>query len=162
MMNLMIKTATGRYRQANKAEVLEVAGQYLAAKLQAEEGTLLTSPRATREFLMTTLAPRDAEVFCALWLDNRHRLIQFDEMFNGTIDGSSVHPREVVKRALELNAAAVIFAHNHPAGIATPSQADELITLRLRDALSLVDIRVLDHLVVGKGQVASLAEMGLI
>ena len=97
-----------------------------------------------------------------LFLDNRHRLISADEMFQGTIDGASVHPREVVKRALSLNAAAVILAHNHPSGVADPSQADELITHRLRDALAIVDIRCLDHLIVGGASVTSLAERGVI
>jgi DNA repair protein RadC len=104
----------------------------------------------------------EREVFGCLFLDNRHRLIALEEMFLGTIDGASVHPREVVKRALKLNAAAVILAHNHPSGVAEPSQADELITARIRDALALVDIRVLDHLVVGGTTVTSFAERGLI
>jgi DNA repair protein RadC len=101
-------------------------------------------------------------VFCALFLDNRHRLIACDELFRGTIDGASVHPREVVRQALARNAAAVILAHNHPSGIAEPSQADELITLRLKDALGLVDIRVLDHLIVGDSRCVSLAERGVL
>jgi DNA repair protein RadC len=101
-------------------------------------------------------------VFCCLYLDNRHRLTGFDELFRGTIDGASVHPREVVREALEHRAAAVILAHNHPSGVAEPSQADELITQRLRDALALVDIRLLDHVIVGDGACISLAEQGLI
>jgi DNA repair protein RadC len=107
-------------------------------------------------------AGQQREVFGCMFLDNRHRLIRFDEVFHGTIDGASVHPREVVKLALARNAAAVILAHNHPSGVAEPSQADELITARLRDALSLVDIRVLDHLVVGGTTVTSFVERGLI
>jgi DNA repair protein RadC len=95
-------------------------------------------------------------------LDNRHRLIAFDELFRGTIDGASVHPREVVRQALARNAAAVILAHNHPSGVAEPSQADELITQRLKEALALVDIRLLDHLVVGDGSCVSFAEKGLL
>ena len=102
------------------------------------------------------------EVFCVLYLDGRHRLIEYVELFRGTIDGASVHPREVVKQALEKNAAAVIFAHPHPSGIAEPSQADELITRRLKDALAIVEIRVLDHLIVAAGDVISFAERGLL
>jgi DNA repair protein RadC len=162
MTNLMIRSATGRYRNANKAEVLEVAAQYLAAELQTQTGQPMTSPSAVRQFLLQALAARDAEVFCILFFDNRHRLIQFEEMFRGTIDGASVYPREVVRRTIELNAAAVVLVHNHPSGIAEPSQADEMITQRLRDALALIDVRVLDHLVVGRGQVVSFAERGMI
>jgi DNA repair protein RadC len=101
-------------------------------------------------------------VFCVLFLTNRHRVIAFEEMFRGTIDGATVHPREVVKQALRLNAAAVILAHNHPSGVSEPSRADEAITRRLRDALALVDIRVLDHLIVGGSEITSLAERGLL
>ncbi len=120
------------------------------------------SPRATRDFLTARLRDRSYEVFCCLHLDNRHRLIAFDELFRGTIDGASVHPREVVKQALARNAAAVILAHNHPSGVAEPSQADELITQRLKEALALVDIRLLDHVIVGDGSCLSFAEKGLI
>jgi DNA repair protein RadC len=108
------------------------------------------------------LRDRAYEVFCCLHLDNRHRLIAFDELFRGTIDGASVHPREVVRQALARNAAAVILAHNHPSGVAEPSQADELITHRLKEALALVDIRLLDHLIVGDGSCVSFAEKGLL
>lgn len=123
---------------------------------------VLQNPRAVRDYLAVHYAGLEREVFGCLFLDNRHRLIAVEEMFLGTVDGASVHPREVVKRALKLNAAAVILAHNHPSGVAEPSQADELITARIRDALALVDIRVLDHLVVGGSAVVSLAERGLI
>jgi DNA repair protein RadC len=102
------------------------------------------------------------EVFCCLYLDKRHRLIHFEELFRGTIDGASVHPREIVKLALQRNAAAIIIAHNHPSGVAEPSQADEMITQRVKDALGLVDIRLLDHIVVGDGVSVSLAERGLL
>ena len=141
MTDLMVRSATGRYRRARKEEVLEVAAQYLAAALQRRVSRPLTSPSAVERFLVQALAPRDAEVFCAMFLDNRHRLIQFDEMFRGTIDGSSVHPREVVRRTLELNAAAIVLAHNHPSGVAEPSQADEAITRRLTEALALIDVQ---------------------
>jgi DNA repair protein RadC len=123
---------------------------------------VLTSPNAVREYLAVHYAGKEREVFGCLFLDSRHRLIAVEEMFLGTVDGASVHPREIVKRALKLNATAVILAHNHPSGVAEPSQADELITVRLRDALALVEIRVLDHLIVGGTRVVSLAERGLV
>jgi DNA repair protein RadC len=122
----------------------------------------LTAPSATREYLTTMLAPEERELFVMLALDNRNRLLASEILFAGTIDGASVHPREVVKCALRHNAAAVIFSHNHPSGVAEPSQADELITRRLRDALALVDVRVLDHFVVGAGCSYSFAERGLL
>ena len=125
-------------------------------------GPALESPAATRNFLVSRLRDLPYELFCCLYLDNRHRLIAFQELFRGTIDGASVHPREVVREALCRNAAAVILAHNHPSGVAEPSQADELITLRLKEALALVDIRVLDHLIVGDSRCASFAERGLL
>jgi DNA repair protein RadC len=125
-------------------------------------GPALESPAATKALLVARLRDQPYELFCCLFLDNRHRLIAFDELFRGTIDGASVHPREVVRQALHRNAAAVILAHNHPSGVAEPSQADELITLRLRDALALVDIRVLDHLIVGDTRCVSLAERGVL
>lgn len=161
-MQLMIRSTAGRYRAANKAEILTAAGEILALSLNSQIRMPIESPSATGRLLIQTFSARDEEVFAVLFLDNRHRLIAFVEMFHGTIDGASVHPRVVVKRALELNAAAVIFAHNHPAGIPEPSQADEMITLRLREALGLVEIRVLDHVVVGGGRIVSFAERGLI
>ncbi|MCX7035056.1 MAG: DNA repair protein RadC [Proteobacteria bacterium] len=139
---------------------LELSRRHYREALQA--GPALEAPQAARNFLQAQLRDRPYEVFCCLHLDNRHRLIAFDELFRGTIDGASVHPREVVKQALSRNAAAVILAHNHPSGIAEPSHADELITARLRDALALVDIRVLDHLVVGDTRCVSFAERGLL
>jgi DNA repair protein RadC len=125
-------------------------------------GAALVNSRATREFVHMRLRDLKYEVFCCLFLDNRHRVTAFEELFKGTIDGATVHPREVVKRALARNAAAVILVHNHPSGVAEPSQADELITRRLKEALALVDIRVLDHLVVGDGVCESFAERGLL
>jgi len=139
---------------------LELSRRHYREALQA--GPALEAPQAARNFLQAQLRDRPYEVFCCLHLDNRHRLIAFDELFRGTIDSASVHPREVVKQALSRNAAAVILAHNHPSGIAEPSHADELITARLRDALALVDIRVLDHLVVGDTRCVSFAERGLL
>ena len=135
---------------------LELARRHYAEALKT--GPRPRFPRATRDFLIARLRDPPHEVFCCLHLDNRHRLIAFDELFRGTIDGASVHPREVVKQALARNAAAVILAHNHPSGVAEPSQADELITRRLRDALALVDIRVLDHLIVADTGCLSFAE----
>jgi DNA repair protein RadC len=137
-----------------------VARRHYAADVSA--GQSLNSPGDTSRFLISRLRDRPFEVFCCLYLDARHRLIAFEELFRGTIDGASVHPREVVRQALAHNAASLIFAHNHPSGVAEPSRADELITLRLRDALALVDIRVLDHLIVAGPRVVSLAEKGLI
>jgi len=139
---------------------LELARRHYAEALRA--GPVLDCPPATREFLVARLRDSPHEVFCCLHLDNRHRLIAFEELFRGTIDGASVHPREVVKQALAHNAAALILAHNHPSGIAEPSQADELITRRLREALALVDIRILDHIIVADTGCLSFAERGLL
>lgn len=125
-------------------------------------GSAAKNPQATRDFLHMRLRDLPYEVFCCLWLDKRDRVIAFDELFRGTIDGASVYPREVVKQALARNASAAILAHNHPSGIAEPSYADELITRKLRDALALVDIRVMDHLIVGDGVCLSMAERGMV
>ena len=141
------------------------AARELVRRLMLEEmrrGPVLGNPSAVRDHLLTHYAGAEREIFSVLYLDNRHRVICMEELFAGTIDGASVHPREVVKLALARNAAAVILAHNHPSGVAEPSQADELITVRIRDALALVDIRVLDHIVVGNGACVSMAERGLI
>lgn len=124
-------------------------------------GACLSSPKAVADYLKVTLSPRPHEVFVVLFLDNRHRLIEAQEMFRGTIDGSSVYPREIVKTALALGAAAVIFGHNHPSGVAEPSTADEAITRRLKDALALIDVRVVDHLIVARTSHVSMAERGL-
>ena len=124
-------------------------------------GDPLSDPDAERYYLTAKLRDYRSEVFACLFLDNRHRVIQYEEMFHGTIDGASVHPREVVRRALHHNAAAVIFAHNHPSGVAEPSQADERITQKLKDALHLIDVRVLDHFVIGDS-VVSFAERGML
>lgn len=129
---------------------------------RAAKGPVMSAPGQVRVYLERTLTLRTYEVFCILYLDNRHRLIAMQELFRGTIDGASVHPREVVREALARNAAAVLLAHNHPSGVAEPSQADELITRRLREALALIEVRVLDHFIVGCGQTVSLAERGLV
>lgn len=131
-------------------------------KRRFARGAFLTDPNATKRYLTLHLGHLEHEVFSCIFLDNRHRIISFDIMFYGTIDGASVHPREVVKKALAYNAAAVIFAHNHPSGIPEPSQADQSITQRLKSALSLVDIRVIDHIVVGESEPVSFAERGML
>jgi DNA repair protein RadC len=139
---------------------LELSRRHLFSTLQ--RGDALTSPDHTRRYLSAQLRDRRQEVFACLFLDNRHRVLGYEELFYGTIDGASVHPREVMRRCMVHNAAAVILAHNHPSGVAEPSRSDEQITGRLRDALALVDIRVLDHMVIGDGQVVSLAERGML
>jgi len=150
----------GLVRYAELQAAAEISRRQLSQSLRA--GPLLASPKATRDFLSARLRDLEHEVFCCLYLDKRHRLIQFEELFRGTIDGASVHPREIVKLALQRNAAAVIVAHNHPSGVAEPSQADELITQRVKEALGLVDIRLLDHIIVGDGVSVSLAERGVL
>ncbi len=140
--------------------VLEMSKRYLDETLARQSA--ISSPDDTRQYLKAQLRDRPYEVFAALFLDNRHQVIKFEELFRGTIDGASVYPREVVKKALDHNAAAIIIAHNHPSGVAEPSQADERITHRLKDALGLVDIRLLDHLIIGDGDIVSLAERGVI
>lgn len=137
---------------------LELGRRYLDAELRERE--VLTDPERSARYLKSRLSAYPYEVFACLFLDNRHRVIAFEELFRGTIDGASVHPREVVRRCLAHNAAAVILAHNHPSGVAEPSSADRAITLRLRDALVLIDVRVLDHFVIGEGAPTSLARRG--
>jgi DNA repair protein RadC len=139
---------------------LELGRRYLEEALQ--RGDALSSPADTRRYLTAKLRHYPHEVFACLFLDNRHRVIAYEELFRGTIDGASVHPREVVKRALDHRAAAVIFAHNHPSGAPEPSRADEAITRRLKDSLALIDVRVLDHFVVGDGEPVSFATRGLL
>ena len=150
----------GEAKYAQLQASLEMGRRFLAEKLRRE--VLLGSTRDTRDFLQAQLRDRKNEVFCVLFLDNRHRVLAFEELFQGTLNGTAVYPREVVKRALRLNAAAVILVHNHPSGVAEPSRADELLTGRLKEALALVDIRLLDHLVVGDGEMVSFSERGLI
>lgn len=149
----------GEAKYVQLQAVLEMSRRYLAEKVR--RGDPLTDPDAVRHYLTAKLRDYRSEVFACLFLDNRHRLIQYEEIFYGTVDGASVYPREVVRRALHHNAAAVIFAHNHPSGVAEPSDADEYITRQLREALRLIDVRVLDHFVVGD-QVVSFAERGLL
>jgi DNA repair protein RadC len=148
----------GTAKYAQLQAVLEMARRHLAEQLQREDP--LENPDVTRRYLVSRLRHLPHEIFACLFLDNRHRVISYEELFRGTIDGASVHPREVVKRALHHNAAAVILAHNHPSGVAEPSRADIQLTRRLIDALALVDIRVLDHFIIGDGDGVSLAERG--
>ncbi|OAI05349.1 RadC family protein [Methylomonas methanica] len=150
----------GDAKYAQLQAVLEMARRHFAEILQ--RGNALTSPDITRAYLSAQLRSYSFEVFACLFLDNQHRVIQWEELFRGTIDGASVYPREVAKRALFHHAAAVIFAHNHPSGINEPSQADRQITDKLKQALALFDIRVLDHFIVGDGQPFSFAEHGLL
>lgn len=150
----------GPAKYAQLQAVLEMARRCLLEDLR--RGDQLTSPSQTKAYLRAQLRSLPHEVFACLFLDNQHRVIAFEELFFGTIDSAQVYPREVVKRALRHNAAAVIFAHNHPSGVAEPSRADQQITQRLIQALGLLDIRVLDHLVVGDLEVVSMAERGLL
>ena len=140
------------------AGIEEIAAAYIECT-KGTVGSVIRSPMDTEDFLKARLAGLEHESFCIIYLDNRHRVIDFDELFRGTVDGTSVYPREVVKESLARNAAAIILAHNHPSGVAEPSQADERITKRLKAALELVDIRVLDHLIVGE-TVTSMASRG--
>lgn len=150
----------GPAKRAQLRAVLEVARRCLSEDLKA--GAALTSPGAVRDYLRLLLGDRPHEVFVCLWLDAQHRVLESRELFRGTLTQTSVYPREVVKAALSANAAAVIFAHNHPSGVAQPSQADELLTRNLRDALALVEVKVLDHFIVAGRQALSFAERGLL
>lgn len=140
--------------------VLEICRRYLALRLKRARG--LPDPQATKNYFQVWLRDRPRETFACLFLDNQHRPIACEAMFQGTINSATVYPREVVRRSLEHRAAALIFAHNHPSGVAEPSAADRDLTQRLKDALALVDIRVLDHLVIGDGETTSFAERGLL
>lgn len=148
----------GEAKYVQLQAVLEIARRHLAEALQS--GAALGSPRDAGDYLRARLRDREHEVFALLFLDSQHRVLAYDEISRGTLDGAAVYPREVVKAALGRNAAAVIFAHNHPSGLAEPSAADRVLTERLKQALGLVDIRVLDHLVIGEGAPVSFAERG--
>lgn len=150
----------GDAKYAQLQAVMEMARRYFTEVLQ--QGDALTSPEITKAYLNAQLRGYPFEVFACLFLDNQHRVIQWEELFRGTIDSASVYPREVVKRALHHNAAAVIFAHNHPSGVREPSRSDRLITDKLQQALALIDIRVLDHFIVGDGEPYSFAEHGIL
>jgi DNA repair protein RadC len=155
-----VKGLGGSAKRAELLAVLELARRALVAELA--QRTVFDSPQAVRDYLRLQLAELAHEVFAVLFLDAQHRLLCFDEMFRGTLTQTSVYPREVLKRALGLNAAAVILAHNHPSGVAEPSRADEFLTQQLKTALALIDVRVLDHFVVARGGLVSFAERGLL
>ena len=155
---LMVKEEDGTYRPARGEEIVEAAKETLSGRFQ--RGETLSTSLDTRDYLWLQMAGYEQEVFGILWLDNRHRVIAFEELFKGTIDGTTVHPREVVKSALRHNAAACILCHNHPSGFTEPSRNDKSITRRVRDALALVEVRTLDHFVVGESTY-SFAEHGL-
>lgn len=150
----------GDTRPATGDEIIAAAHLALDAKIKRQGN--ITSPADARAFVSLRLGNLPHEVFAVLFVDAQHRIIEFREMFRGTLSQTSVYPREIVKEALQLNAAAVILAHNHPSGVAEPSRADEYLTQTLKSALTLVDVRVLDHLVVAGGQVTSFAERGLL
>lgn len=155
---LYVRCRARRYEPATPDQVLEAAQLIVDARMQ--RGMSFKDPTAACEFFRDKLGSREREVFAAAMLDTRHRLIDYAELFFGTVDGAEVHPREVVKQALRQNAAAVIVAHNHPSGETEPSAADRTVTARLKQALALVDIRLLDHVIVGGHQSLSLAAKG--
>lgn len=150
----------GPAKFAQLQAVMEMARRALAEELKS--GDIMESPQSVRNYLRLSLGGKSHEVFVGIFLDARHRTISTEELFRGTLTQASVYPREVVKRALFHNAAAMIFAHNHPSGVAEPSKADEMLTQSLKQALALIDIRVLDHFVIGSEEVVSFAERGLI
>ena len=150
----------GQSRYATLQAAVELGKRYCAEK--AFRDGPLSSPASVAEFLMSKLRDREREIFAVVYLDNRNCVLHYDELFMGTINGASVHPREVVKSVLRHNAAAIVISHNHPSGVAEPSQSDTAITRKLKEALELVDVKLLDHLVIGDGEYVSLNERGLI
>jgi DNA repair protein RadC len=150
----------GPAKAAQFAAAFEILRRSLDEKVK--ERSALTSPGAVRDYLRLTLGRREEEVFVCIWLDAQHKVLAAEEAFRGTLTQTSVYPREIVKAALRQNAAAVIFAHNHPSGVAQPSRADELLTRNLKDALALVEVKVLDHFIVAGNQALSFAERGLL
>ena len=157
---LLVRDVDGQYRVASADEVLSQAWDVLADRVKP--GVTLSSPQDVKDYLRLAIGMLEHEVFCVVFLDSQHRIIELRQMFRGTVTQTSVYPREVVKESLELNAAAVILAHNHPSGAADPSRADEYLTQTLKSALALVGVRVLDHLVVVGADVCSFAERGLV
>jgi DNA repair protein RadC len=157
---LYTRDEQGQFEIASGALILDAAKTQLRSRIR--HGTPLNNPQLVRDFLTVTLGDRDCEYFCLLLLDTRHRLLQFVELFRGTIDGARVYPREVVKAVLDAQAAAVVVVHNHPSQVAEPSAADELITRKLRSALDVIEVRLLDHLIVAGAEVVSFAERGLL
>lgn len=165
MHAFILNEATGEYDincPVTSDSIISMADELLVERLARPGAECFQNPEDVKIFLKLRLAHHKSEMFAVLFLDNRHRMLAFDEMFQGTIDGASVHPREVVRRVLEHNAAAVILAHNHPSGDPEPSRADAQLTRRLSDALGLIDVRCLDHIVVGAEETVSFAERGLI
>jgi DNA repair protein RadC len=158
--NLFLHGADGAVEPASNEQILAAARQVLAHRVR--RGASLNSPQKVREYLTVRLGYLDHEIFAVILLDKRYRVIEYVELFRGTIDGASVHPREVVKLVLAKGAAACLLVHNHPSGVEDQSQADELITTRLVQSLALIDVRVVDHLIVGAGNVLSFAESGLL
>lgn len=157
---LLVQDVAGTYRVAEPQEVMAAAMRMLAGQLRGTE-VLLDSPAVVRDYLRLKLGTLEHEVFAVIHLDAQHRVIEYVEMFRGTVSQASVYPREVVKEALAHNSAALMLVHNHPSGAATPSRADEALTMKLRKALELVDVRVIDHLIVGGTEIYSMAEHGL-
>ncbi|MDE1948155.1 MAG: DNA repair protein RadC, partial [Burkholderiales bacterium] len=150
----------GPAKRAELLAVMEMARRALAQPLRS--APVFDAPGRVKDYLALELGGREREVFAVLFLDAQHRLLRLEEMFQGTLTQTSVYPREIVRRALTLGAGAVVLAHNHPSGVAEPSRADEFLTRSLQSALALVDVRVLDHIVVGRGEVVSMAERGLL
>jgi DNA repair protein RadC len=157
---LRAEAGLGAAKASRLLAALELGRRYLACQLREPEA--LAHPSACADYLRARIGAYPYEVFACLFLDNRHRILAFEELFRGTLDGASVHAREVVRRSLQHNAAAVIFAHNHPSGVAEPSQADRVITAELKRALALIQVRVLDHFIVGAGAPTSFAARGLL
>jgi len=158
--SLLVRDVTGDYRLANADEVLLAAQRVLARQMRGSEA--LNSPQLVRDFLRVKLGALEHEVFAVIHLDAQHRVIEYVEMFRGTVSQASVYPREVVKESLARNSAALLLVHNHPSGVAEPSRADEMLTQTLKSALALVDVRVLDHLIVAGNTIMSFAERGLL
>jgi DNA repair protein RadC len=158
--SLLVRDVTGDYRPATADEILQSAQRLLGSLVRGR--SVINSPQAVRDFLRVRLGALEHEVFAVIMLDAQCRLIEFVELFRGSVSQASVYPREVVKEALAFNAAAVILCHNHPSGVAEPSRADEALTVNLKSALSLVDVRVIDHLVVAGRDITSFAERGLL
>lgn len=157
-MELFVHDGDGNYSPAKDSAVLDAARSAIQRKFK--RGAAIDSPAAARKLLPSLLGGLEHELFCVAYLDKRHKLILFKEMFQGTIDGAAVYPREIVKQCLAVNAAALVLVHNHPSGDPTASKPDEVLTQRLKEALQLIDVRVLDHCIVGGNEVYSMAERG--
>lgn len=150
----------GPVKFAHLQAAMELGRRYLGEKIHRQDA--ITNPDAVHDFLTSHLRDRGREIFAVLFLDNRHQVIKYEELFYGTLNSASVHPREIVKQVLHHNAAAVIIAHNHPSGIAEPSQSDADITIKIQKALQLIEVRLLDHIIIGNGEFVSLSDRGII